>query len=79
MLGEFDDKIEKLGTMLHTPGADAQGFGRFERGKYFYSHSRKMAKSAKTPFHWQLKLVEGVGHDYKEMGVAAAAFLYGQK
>jgi len=78
LLGEFDDKTEKRGTMLHTPNADAQGLGRFERGKYFYSHSQKLAKSANTPFHWQLKSVEGVGHDYKEMGVAAADLLYGQ-
>lgn len=79
LLGEFDNKTENRGTMLHTPSADAQGLGRFERGKYFYSHSQKLAQSAKTPFHWQLKSVEGVGHDYKEMSAAAADFLYGQK
>lgn len=79
LLGELDDETEKRGTMLHTLNADAQGLGRFERGKYFYKYSQQMAKSAKAPFHWQLKLVEGVGHDYKKMGVAAADLLYGQK
>ena len=79
LLGEYDDASEKRGTMLHTPSADAQGLGRFERGMYFYTHSQKMAKSSKRPFHWQLKLVEGVGHDYKKMGVVAAELLYGQK
>jgi len=65
--------------MLHTPNADAQGLGRFERGKYFYSQSQKLAKSAKAPFNWQLKPVKGVGHDHRKMGVAAAELLYGKK
>lgn len=79
LLGESDNKSEKRGTMLHTPKADTQGLGRFERGKYFYSQSQELANSAKTPFNWQLKLVKGVGHDYRKMGVAAAELLYGKK
>jgi len=79
LLGELDDRTEKRGTMLHTPSADVQGLGRYERGKYFYNCNQKLATSARTPFHWQLRFVERVGHDYKEMGVAAANLLYGQK
>jgi len=79
LLGELDDKSEKRGTMLHSPSADAQGLGRLERGKHFYSQSQNLAKSAKAPFNWQLKPVKGVGHDYKKMGEAAAELLYGKK
>jgi hypothetical protein len=79
LLGESDDKTEKRGTMLHTLSADAQGLGRFERGRYFFSQSQELAKLAKTPIDWQLKSVEGVGHDYRKMGVAAAELLYGNK
>lgn len=28
-------------------------------------------------FNWGLKVVDGVGHDYRLMGQAAAEFLYG--
>jgi len=79
LLGESDDETEKRSTMLHTPSADAQGLGRLERGQYFYSQSQKLARSAKTHIDWQLKSVEGVGHDYRKMGVAAAELLYGDK
>ena len=76
LLGESDDKNEKRGTMLHTSSADAQGLGRFERGKYFFSQSQELAKSMNAPFSWQLKSVKGVGHDYRKMGEAAADLLY---
>jgi hypothetical protein len=79
LLGESDNRTETRGTMLHTLSADAQGLGRFERGKYFYAQSREFAQSAKAPFNWQVKSVKGVGHDYREMGVAAAELLYGKK
>ena len=76
LLGESDNANEKRGTMLHTPNLDSQGFGRFERGTYFYNASEKLARSTKTIFNWQLKSVKGVGHDYKRMGDAAAKILY---
>ncbi len=76
LVGESDNANEKRGTMLHTLSADKQGLGRFERGKYFYNQSKKIAQSAKVTFNWQLKTVEGVGHDYRKMGNAAAKILY---
>ena len=77
LLGEKDDENETRGTMLHTPLADQQGPGRLSRGQYFYRESQQIAESMGTDFNWRLKIVEGVGHDHRLMGKAAAEFLYG--
>jgi hypothetical protein len=77
LLGEADDQNETRGTMLHTPLADQQGPGRLSRGKYFYRESQRIAESMGADFNWQLEVVEGVGHDQRLMGQAAAEFLYG--
>ena len=62
--------------MLHTPLADQQGLGRLSRGKYFFRISRERARELSVPFNWQLEIVEGVGHDNRGMGDAAARLLY---
>lgn len=76
LLGQKDDQNETRGTMLHTPSADLQGLGRFERGVYFYRTSEMIAKTIGVPLNWRMELVKDVGHDYKSMGQAAAALLY---
>jgi pimeloyl-ACP methyl ester carboxylesterase len=76
LLGEADDENETRGTMLHTPLADQQGPGRLSRGKYFYRESQRIAESKDAAFNWRLEVVEGVGHDQRLMGKAAAEYLY---
>lgn len=79
MLGEKDDAQETRGIMLHTPTVDKRGLGRVERGRYFYNRSQQQAKELGLTFNWKINIVKGVGHDYKKMGKAAAAFLYAQE
>lgn len=77
LIGEQDDDTEQRGTMLHTPSLDKQGLGRLSRGKSFYKESMMLAKELGTEFDWSFCTVQGVGHDYREMGKAAAELLYG--
>jgi pimeloyl-ACP methyl ester carboxylesterase len=77
LLGEADNENETRGTMLHTPLADQQGPGRLSRGRYFYRESQQIADSMGAAFNWRLEIVEGVGHDQRLMGRAAAEYLYG--
>ncbi len=77
LLGGTDDENETRGTMLHTPLADQQGPDRLSRGRYFYRESQQAAESMGAAFNWRLKVVEGVGHDFRSMGEAAAEYLYG--
>ena len=76
LIGEKDNEQEMRGTMLHTPIVDQQGLGRLSRGKYFFRVSRERAEELSVPFNWKLKIVEGVGHDNRGMGEAAARLLY---
>ena len=78
LLGEEDNQQETGGIMLHTPKADQQGLGRFERGNYFFEHSRTAALAREFEFSWTLEIVEGVGHNYRAMGAAAAELLYSE-
>lgn len=76
LLGEDDNEHETRGKMLHTPLVDQQGLGRLSRGQYFYTESRNKARELNTPFNWTVQIVENVGHDFRLMGNAAAAYLY---
>lgn len=78
LLGEEDNQQETGGIMLHTPLADQQGLGRFERGNYFFENSRTAAYALGFEFNWTREIVEGVGHNYRAMGAAAAELLYSQ-
>jgi hypothetical protein len=77
MLGGNDNDPERGGNQLHTPLADRQGYHRLARGHYFFEAGQKKARSMGVAFNWQLKVIPGVGHEYKEMGRAAAQYLYG--
>lgn len=78
LVGEQDNDGETRGTLLHTPTLDKQGLGRLSRGKYFYEAAQTQANRLNTEFKWQLHLVEGIGHESKEMGQVAAKLLYEQ-
>lgn len=56
-----------------TPGAMAQGANRYARGLNYWDVAER-AKGNHT-FNWELKPVEGVGHEYREMIKAAGKLL----
>jgi hypothetical protein len=75
-LGELDNQAETRGHLRDTAEANAQGAHRLARGRHF--HAVAEAESARRGLRsrWQLEIVPGVGHDYREMGAAAAEYLY---
>lgn len=78
MLGSLDNNDQAGGTLLHTPHIDqSQGLGRLDRGQSFYEHARDEAARIAADFHWQLQIIDGVGHDYRAMSAAAADYLIG--
>jgi len=76
-LGEKDNADETRGDIRHTPEADKQGLHRLARGKYFYKLSKETAIKQGAEFNWKLKVISGIGHDYRGMSRAAAEYLYG--
>ena len=76
LLGELDNRAETRGTMLHTPLVDSHGLGRLERGQYFFQGAETEAAGLDVEINWKLEIVPGVGHDFREMGAAAAELLY---
>ncbi|WP_273567450.1 hypothetical protein [Maribacter halichondriae] len=78
-LGEDDNANETRGDIRHSPEADKQGLHRLARGKYFYELSKETALKRGAEFNWELKIISGIGHDYRGMSKAAAEYLYGGK
>lgn len=75
-LGQLDNENEKRGHLVQNPQLNLQGTHRLSRGKYFFDEAKTLASQLNAPFNWKLHVVEGVGHDYKNMGKAAASYLY---
>lgn len=75
-LGELDDINENGGILLRSPTADKQGLHRFARGKYFYKEAKSIAEKMTTEFNWELVIIPNMGHDFRKMSKAAAAYLY---
>ena len=78
-IGEFDNQHETGGSLLRSASADRQGLHRLERAKYFYDTSEELAGKLNQIFNWRLNIVPDVGHDQRNMGKAAAMFLYGKE
>ncbi|BBN82334.1 hypothetical protein PA25_23190 [Pseudoalteromonas sp. A25] len=76
LIGELDNENETRGSMLHTPTTDKRGLGRLSRSHHFFEHSERYANKLGATFNWQHHTVKGVGHDFKKMSQAAAAYLY---
>ncbi|NND82094.1 MAG: hypothetical protein HKN50_06680 [Gammaproteobacteria bacterium] len=76
LLGESDNADSSGGTMLHSPKADQQGLGRYERGHYFYSVAQMTASTLAMDFNWQLISVPDTDHDFSAMSEAATRYLY---
>lgn len=75
-LGELDNANEKGGLLLRSKTVDKQGTHRLARGNYFYNKGLELAETLKTKFNWKLKIIDGVGHNQREMAKAAAVYLY---
>ncbi|MFZ5747079.1 MAG: alpha/beta hydrolase [Pseudomonadota bacterium] len=58
-------------NLRRTPEAMAQGPNRLARGDAYFAAGKKAAGRLGTPFHWQRRYVNGVGHS--DEGIAAAA------
>ncbi|MGL5689630.1 MAG: hypothetical protein ACRDD8_02315, partial [Bacteroidales bacterium] len=69
------DTDENDPNLNHTPGADAQGKNRYDRGLYFFSKATDLGEKYQR-FNWSKVEVKGVGHSYTQMAANAAAFLY---
>ena len=76
LIGELDDENENGGTLLYSVSANQQGAHRLARGQYFYNQSEKISKEIGANFNWEIKIVPNVGHDQRQMSIAAAEFLY---
>lgn len=82
----FDcDLVVLLGTadtnyarMRNDSGAIAQGVTRYERGHFFFKHSRGVAARLGAPFGWRLMEVPGVGHEAPRMAPSGASILAGR-
>ncbi|BFM10501.1 hydrolase [Simiduia litorea] len=77
-LGELDNQNETRGHLVRNPQVDTQGTYRLSRGKYFYQSAKTLASDLQASFNWDIHVVKGVGHDYKNMGKAAAVYLYAE-
>jgi hypothetical protein len=77
LLGEKDNDPDRGGTHLHTPMIDQQGRHRLARGQFFHRFASQRARELGVELRWDLRVVPGVGHDYRGMSAAAAALLYG--
>ncbi len=75
-IGELDNETETGGTLLRSKSADIQGLHRLARARFFYETSKKRAAELKTLFNWQLVVIPNTGHDHRQMGDAAANYLY---
>jgi len=77
-LGELDNENETRGHLVRNSQLDIQGTYRLSRGKYFFEKSKEMASTLNFEFNWNLKIIQSIGHDYKNMGKAAATYLYSE-
>ena len=75
LLGDQDIDENHI-YLTKTPGANAQGKHRFERGQNFYKTAKHEAARLRVPLEWDLKIARGVGHSNEKMAKAAAALLF---
>ena len=63
-------------SLRKTPEANAQGFHRLSRGRYFVSKSDSIAQSMNYSINWVKKEVPDVAHNHAGMSLFAAEELY---
>jgi len=77
-LGELDNEHETRGHLVRNSQLDIQGTYRLSRGRHFFIKAKELASSLNAKFNWNIHVVKDVGHDYKNMGKAAAIYLYSE-
>lgn len=75
LLGEHDTHPAHK-YLKQTCRAQAQGENRYERGHYFYRAAQQEAARLHVPFNWDLRIVQGAGHNNTRMAAEAVHILY---
>lgn len=75
-VGELDNEHSKGGILLRSKTVDKQGLHRLARAKYFFKKAKEKAEDIGCEFNWELKIIDGVGHNHRKMGDAAGTYLY---
>jgi hypothetical protein len=70
-----DDTDPQHPKLRRTPEAMAQGEDRLTRGEAFLKAAETAAADMKAPLGWQLRRVDGIGHDNGAMAGPSAALL----
>ncbi len=79
LIGELDNENETRGQLRKSREAMKQGAHRLARGNFFYETALKESNRLGFDISWKRQIIEGVGHSYREMGAAAAKYLYGSE
>jgi len=74
LLGD-QDTDPNHSSLRRSPEAMEQGEHRYARGFAFFKMASVLAVGLKTPFNWQMGIVEGADHDNRLMAPAAIPFL----
>lgn len=74
-VGNLDNDPNAAG-LRHNEYADAQGFNRFDRAKYFFDKASQLASSVDVQSLWELHINEGANHDYEVASLYAAELIF---
>jgi len=72
LIGSNDTSLENVNS---SKGALNQGRTRVDRANNYFNVLIDIAEKENIPLRWTYKVIDGVGHDYKEMTAEAANIL----
>ena len=72
LIGSNDISLENVNS---SKGARNQGGTRVDRANNYFNVLIDIAEKENIPLRWTYKVIDGVGHDYKEMTAEAANIL----
>jgi pimeloyl-ACP methyl ester carboxylesterase len=72
LIGSNDTSLENVNS---SKGALNQGGTRVDRANNYFNVLIDIAEKENIPLRWTYKVIDGVGHDYKEMTAEAANIL----
>ncbi len=75
LVGELDTDASAE-DLRQTPGAQAQGSNRRDRGTNFFDHAAATAAALGSPFDWHFAVVPGAGHENRPMAAEVARILF---
>lgn len=56
--------------------AEAQGASRLARAQYFFQKANSRASAMSVPFHWEFRVIPGLGHDFNQSLPHSADLLF---